>query len=72
MTKNLNSGLFIFSFFVFEVGCGGGGGGAGGGGEKGLARQGEVLAREWAQLFSYVPNCINLIHIAFRFHEDVS
>ena len=37
----------------------------------GLAGQGEVLAREREQLFSYMTHCINLIHIAVRFHEDV-
>ena len=35
------------------------------------AGQGEVLAREWEQLFSYVTHCINLIHIALRLHEDI-
>ena len=33
--------------------------------------QGEVLARVWEQLFSYVTHCINLIHIALRFPEDI-
>ena len=61
MTKNPNPGLFIFFLFCFcEVGRG-----------QCLAGQGEVLAREWEQLFSYVTHCINLIHTALRFHEDI-
>ena len=39
-----------------------GGGGAG---------EGEVLAREWEHLFSYVTHYINLIHIALRFHDNI-
>ena len=64
MTKNPNPGLFIFSFYCEMRG-------GGGGGRQGLAGQGEVLAREWEQLFSYVTHCINPIHIALRFHEDI-
>ena len=26
---------------------------------------------EWEQLVSYVTHCINLTHIALRFHEDI-
>ena len=58
MTKNPNQGLFIFILFVRGEG----------GGVHGLVGQGEVLAREWEQLFSYVTHCIN---IALRFHEDM-
>ena len=36
-----------------------------------MAGQGEVLAREREQLFSYVTHCINLIHIDLRFHEGI-
>ena len=38
---------------------------------QGLAGQGEVLARKWEQFFAYVTHCINLIHIALRFHADI-
>ena len=58
MTKDPNPGIFIFPFFVRCV-CGGGGGG-GGRAVQGRAGQGEVLAGEWVQLFSYVTHCINL------------
>ena len=44
------------------------GGGAGGGREM---EQGEGLAGEWEQLFSYVTHCINLIHIAINFHTNI-
>ena len=37
----------------------------------GRAGQAEVSAGEWEQLFSHVTHCINLIHIALRFHEDI-
>ena len=40
----------------------------------GRAGQGKgkgVLASESEQLFSYVTHCIFLIHIDFRFHEDI-
>ena len=62
MAKNPNPGL-IFLFYICEVEGEG----------QGLARQGEVLAREWKQLFNYftVTPCINQIHIASRFHEDI-
>ena len=43
----------------------------GGGGRRGLARQGEMLAREWEHLFSYSTHCINVIHIGLRFHENI-
>ena len=44
-----------------------------GGGGRGQDRigQGEVLAGEWEQLFSYVTHCINLIHIDLRVHEVI-
>ena len=69
--KNPNPGFFIFPLCVCVcvcvcVVCGGEEGG--GGGRQG---QGEVLAGEWEQLFSYVTYCINLIHIAFNFHQDI-
>ena len=56
MTKNPNLG---FSF----LGEGGRGGGR--------ARQGEVLVGRVELLFSYVTHCINLIHIALYFHQDI-
>ena len=40
-------------------------------GLAGLGKGKGVLAREWEQLFSYVTHCINVIHIALRFHEDI-
>ena len=46
-------------------------GGGGGGGRAGQSRAGQGLAGEWEQLFSYVTHCINLIHIALQFHEDI-
>ena len=58
MTKNPNSGFLFFSFRD------------GGGGSQGKAAQGEVLAREWEQLLSYVTHCIDLIHSALHFHQD--
>ena len=69
MTKDPNPGFFIFPFFVR---CGGEGGmGRQGRAKQGRTGQGEVLAWEWEQLFSYVTHCINLIHIALSFHEDI-
>ena len=29
------------------------------------------MAGEWEQLFSYVTYCIDLIHIAINFHQDI-
>ena len=49
----------------------GGGGGAIGRTGQCKAEQGEMLAGEWEQLCSYVTHCINLIHIALSFHEDI-
>ena len=46
--------------------------GGGGGGRAGGKGQSEVLAGEWEQLFSYVTHCINLIHIALNFEQDIS
>ena len=61
MTKNPNPGFFLLFPFLFLWG-----------GEGGRAWQGkEVLERELEQLFSYVTHCINLIHIALQFHEDI-
>ena len=61
MTKNQNQN---FSFFLFWRWRGWG---------LGRAGQGEVLAGGWEQLhvYSYVAHCINLIHIAFNFHQDI-
>ena len=47
------------------------GGGGGGGGRAWQGKGGDVLAREWEQLFSCVTHCINLIHIALCFNEDI-
>ena len=43
----------------------------GGGGMQDRAGQGKVLAGKWEQLFAYLTHCINLIHIALSFHEDI-
>ena len=43
----------------------------GGGEGAGLGRARGVLVIEWEQLFSYVTLCVNLIHIALGFHEDI-
>ena len=38
---------------------------------QGRAGQGEVFSGEWEQLLSHVTHCINLIHFALSFHEDI-
>ena len=62
MTKNQNLRCLVFPFFFFL---------GGGGGRKSRTGQGEMLAGEWEQLFSYVTHSINLIYINLNFHQDI-
>ena len=62
MTKKKKSLLFIFYFFCFcEFGVG-----------EGREGQGKGREGQWVgAIIFYVMHCINLIHIALRFHEDI-
>ena len=43
----------------------------GGGGTTGWQNRGGVDRGVREQLFSYVTHCINLIHIALNFYQDI-
>ena len=71
IAKNKKSAIFLIFPFVCVCVWWGGGAGGGASAKPVKARQGEVLAGEWEQLLSYVAHCVNLIHIALNFYQDI-